>query len=184
MSKIWVTSDWHFGHQKDFIYAPRGFNSAEEMSEEIIKRHNEVVAPDDIVYFLGDAMLNDNECGCRCIEQLNGKIHMIRGNHDTNSRIELYKNLSNVTSAGNVAEIIKYKGYNFYLSHYPTLTSNHDEEKPLKTKVINLCGHAHVPHYLADIDKGLIFHVEMDAHDCYPWDLDEIIEIFKNRVAH
>lgn len=180
--KIWVTSDWHFGHQQSFLWEPRGYNSVEEMNEDIIRKHNEVVGENDIVYFLGDAMLNDNECGKRCIEQLNGNIHMIRGNHDTNARIEIYKDCKNVVAVGSYAEVIKYKKYHFYLSHYPTLTSNFDGDRSLKQRVINLCGHSHTDNKFLDMNKGLIYHCDMDAHNCYPVLLDDIIEDIKEVV--
>ena len=51
MSKIYLASDWHFNHNKPFIYEPRGFTNIEEMNEAIIKRHNSVVDDDDDVYF-------------------------------------------------------------------------------------------------------------------------------------
>lgn len=69
-----MVSDWHFGHNKPFVYEPRNFSSIQEMNKEIIKRHNEVVNPEDIVYCLGDCMLNDNEEGLKCLSQLNGNI--------------------------------------------------------------------------------------------------------------
>jgi calcineurin-like phosphoesterase family protein len=34
--KIWFTSDTHFGHQKEFIWGPRGFKSSKEHDEAII----------------------------------------------------------------------------------------------------------------------------------------------------
>ena len=79
--KIWFTSDTHFGHQKEFLWAPRGFNSIEEHDEMIIHNWNEVVGPNDDVYHLGDVMLNDNEHGLECLKRLNGKIHITIGNH-------------------------------------------------------------------------------------------------------
>ena len=51
---IWFTSDTHFFHNKNFVYEPRGFTSVEEMNEEIVKRWNEKVGPNDIIYLLGD----------------------------------------------------------------------------------------------------------------------------------
>ena len=57
MGNIFLTSDLHFGHNKEFIYKVRGFNSIEEMNEAIIERWNSVVNNDDDVYVLGDLML-------------------------------------------------------------------------------------------------------------------------------
>lgn len=176
MSSIFITSDTHFCHDKPFIYEPRGFPSVNEMNEAIIKNWNEVVSPEDTVYHLGDVMLgSDIEAGLNCLKRLNGHINIIIGNHDTINRVKHYKSLENVTVLG-YATVIKYKKYNFYLSHYPTLTSNHDEDKPPSARVVNLCGHNHASSKWDDYDKGLIYHCELDAHNCYPITLDQIIK--------
>ena len=44
---IYLSSDPHFGHAKDFLWRPRGFSSVEEMNEGIIERWNLIVEPDD-----------------------------------------------------------------------------------------------------------------------------------------
>ena len=174
---IFVCSDWHFGHNKQFCYEARGFNSVEEMNEAIVKNHNSVVGPEDDVYCLGDCFMGeDKEAGKAWIEKLNGKIHIIRGNHCSNNKVEVYKSCSNVVEICGWAEMIKYKKYNFLLSHHPTLTSNMDADKPIKARIINLCGHYHTMDKFCEMDKGLCYHVDMDAHNCYPCLLDNIIE--------
>ena len=70
MGKIWLTSDLHFGHDREFIWGPRGFKNVHEMNEAIIKNWNTAVAPEDEVYVLGDLMLNDNEHGMECLRRL------------------------------------------------------------------------------------------------------------------
>ena len=112
------------------------------MNDAIIKNWNDTVDIEDDVYVLGDLMLGDNELGIKMIKQLKGKIHIILGNHDTTSRKALYEECYNVVDI-KYADVIKFNGYTFYLSHYPTMTSNHDDEKPLKAKIISLCGHSH-----------------------------------------
>jgi calcineurin-like phosphoesterase family protein len=182
MGKIFLTSDTHFGHNKPFVWEERGFSSVEEMNYRIIQNWNNIVSSEDTVYHLGDVMLGDTNKGIYCLEQLNGKIHIVWGNHCTNTRKELYKTCHNVIESCGFATIIKHKGYTFYLSHYPTITSNYDIDKPLKSRVINLCGHSHVTDPFADWEKGLIYHVELDAHNCYPVCLDDIIEDIKNKL--
>ena len=176
---IYCTSDWHFFHNKPFIYEPRGFSSVEEMNEAIIKNHNNIVKEDDIIYCLGDCMLNDNQKGMECINRLNGHKKIILGNHCTNTRIELYKTLPNTEVLG-YADIIKYNGYHFYLSHYPTITSNHDEDRPLKQIILNLHGHTHDRRKFYQ-DNPTMYNVALDAHNNTPVSIDQIIEDIKTK---
>lgn len=178
MSKIWLTSDLHFNHDREFIWGPRGFKNVYEMNDAIIKNWNNAVDIEDDVYVLGDLMLGDNELGIKMIKQLKGKIHIILGNHDTASRKALYENCHNVVEV-KYADVIKYNGYTFYLSHYPSITSNHDDEKPLKAKIISLCGHSHYSNKFKDMDKGIIYHVEMESHNNMPISLETIINDLK-----
>lgn len=171
-----------FGHNKEFVFKERGFNSVEEMNAAIIKNWNSVVQPDDVVYHLGDVMLGDNNIGIECLKQLNGEIHLLFGNHDTSTRQKLYAECPNVCIDG-FATTIKFRGYNFYLSHYPTMVANRDEGAPLKAKVINLCGHSHIKNRFKDMDKGLIYHVEIDCHNNFPILLDEILFDINNFIS-
>ena len=99
--KIFLTSDTHFGHDREFLWGPRGFKSSREHDEAVIANWNSVVGPEDTVYVLGDLMLGNNEYGKSCIERLNGNICLIRGNHDTDRRwFEVYPELPNVRRLG------------------------------------------------------------------------------------
>ena len=182
MGKIWITSDTHFGHDREFIWGPRGYASAAENDADIIKKWNEVVSSEDTVYHLGDVMLGDNTNGMDCLSKLNGDIHIIRGNHDNDSRMEIYRGLHNVVEVCE-GKFLRNGKYHFYLSHYPCLTSNWDEDKPLKARVANLCGHSHTKDHFADWDKGLIFHCEMDTNNCEPILLDDIIKKIEITLA-
>jgi calcineurin-like phosphoesterase family protein len=87
MPNIWLASDHHFGHEKTctaFKKADgtplRPFSNAEEMDEELVRRHNEVVKPNDKCYFLGDVVIRRQNL--QILNRLNGKKVLIRGNHD------------------------------------------------------------------------------------------------------
>lgn len=188
MSKIFVTSDTHFGHDREFVWGPRGFSSIEEHDAAIIANWNSVVGPDDIVYHLGDVMLKDNEHGMNCLRQLNGTIYIVPGNHDTSTRLKLYDTLENVhvlTSNVNGLKVgaiyLKHNKYNFYLSHHPTMTSNLEKAPQLGLHLINLYGHTHQqkPFYN---DIPYMFHVGMDSNNCTPVLLDDAIQMMKNEV--
>lgn len=182
MSKIWLTSDLHFGHDREFIWGPRGFNNVHEMNDAIIKNWNATVDAEDDVYVLGDLMLGNNEESIKMIKQLKGKIHIILGNHDTAPRKALYEECYNVVDV-KYADVIKFNGYTFYLSHYPTMTSNLDDEKPLKTKIISLCGHSHYTNKFKNMDKGTIYHVEMECQNNTPISLETIINDLKTFIS-
>lgn len=178
MGKIYLTSDLHFCHDKDFIYEPRGFKCVEDMNETIVKNWNDLITADDDVFILGDCMLNNNAKGMNLLESLNGRLHIITGNHDTSMRVKLYTTAKNVVSIDTCATMLRYKKYNFYLSHYPTMTSNYDDKGLFD--IINLCGHLHTTDRFWDMDKhGLIYHVELDAHSMRPVLIDDIIEDIK-----
>lgn len=180
---IWITSDTHFAHQKSFLYEPRGFNSVEDMNEAIIENWNNVVSAEDTVYHLGDVILSNTEAGLQCLKRLNGNIILLRGNHDSDARVKLYQELPNIKYEG-YATIIKDGKWHFYLSHYPTLVGNSDDvSKPIKNRLLNICGHSHVKDKWADLEKGLIYHAEMDAHNMFPVSLGQIKEDFRQLAA-
>ena len=168
-------------HDKSFLYEPRGFSSIEEHDAAIVQKWNSIVDEDDTVYMLGDAMLNDNIRGVELFKQLNGKIHYIIGNHDTDNRLyDMGMQCANIIDFSYAARVKRGK-YHFYLSHYPTLTANADDGKYLAQHTICLCGHSHVKDPFADWNKGLIYHCELDAHDCKPVLLDSIINDIKEK---
>ena len=176
MGKIYLTSDWHFNHNKTFCYEPRGFQNVEEMNNAIVENHNRIVTADDDVYCLGDCMLGDNEQAIKYILQLSGKLHIICGNHDTDTRRGLYVTCPNVVEVVD-AKRLRYSNYHFFLCHYPCLSTTID--RPLKQGTISLCGHLHTADPFSDWDKGKIYHCEVDAHNCEPKLIDEIIAEMK-----
>lgn len=51
------------------------------MNVEMVRRHNEVVRPDDEVWHLGDFAMRDDLVG-KILPRLNGRHHLVMGNHD------------------------------------------------------------------------------------------------------
>lgn len=172
---IYLTSDLHFCHSKSFVYEPRGFTSIEEHDKIIIKNFNSIVKPEDELYILGDLMLCDNERGLECLRQLNGNKHFIHGNHDTSTRCRLYSEIGIIDEG--YATMLKYKKYHFYLSHYPTVTSNGEIES-LHQVTCGLSGHTHSKDKFYN-NISYLYNVAVDAHNCFPVSLDTIIEDMK-----
>lgn len=175
--EIFFTSDTHFAHDREFIWKSRGFNSVQEMDDEIIKRWNSIVSPEDIVYHLGDVYLGNEENGLKCLDQLNGHFFFILGNHDNDKRISKLKRYG----CTNLAMNFNYNGYRFFLSHYPCVTGSL-QKKCLKDCVCNLYGHTHQKNNFFN-DLPFMYHVGMDSHNCTPVSIDEIIEEMENKAT-
>ena len=171
MSNIWFISDTHFCHEKNFIWEKRGYKSVHQMNKDLIEKWNKTVEPEDIVYHLGDVMLNDNEEGMKILKNLKGQIHIIAGNHDTEKRIELYRESWNVVDV-KYADLIKYnKHRSFYLSHYPAIVANYDDDK----KLWNISGHDHTENRFKNM-AFQVYNVCIEAHDGFPVNIDEVLE--------
>lgn len=186
MIRVWITSDLHIGHNKDFVYRNRGFDSIEEHDEKLVRNWNELVEQDDVVYILGDVMLKHNlqdvdfSYGVSVLEKLKGRLIIIRGNHDSVGKIEIYKSCANVERAGDAALYLDYPDvgrYHFYLTHYPTLVS-HNQLKPVKSALINIYGHTHQREHFYN-GHPYMYCACMDAHELKPILLDDIIEEVK-----
>ena len=48
-ARIFVTSDTHFGHDREFLWGPRGFENHVDHDREVIRRWNEVVGKNEYV---------------------------------------------------------------------------------------------------------------------------------------
>jgi calcineurin-like phosphoesterase family protein len=78
----WFISDTHFSHANVIRYAGRPFQSIIEMNEKLIENWNALVAPEDMVFFLGDFGFGSTGfLKSLCARLLGNKI-CIRGNHD------------------------------------------------------------------------------------------------------
>lgn len=86
MPAVFLTSDTHFGHAgvcrflRDDGTKLRPWDNPDEMDEEMVKRWNETVRPNDKVYHLGDVVINRR--AMNTLYRLNGDKVLIRGNHD------------------------------------------------------------------------------------------------------
>jgi len=179
---IYITSDLHFCHDREFLFKSRGFNNIEDHNKTIVDNWNKVVKDSDEVFVLGDLMLNNNDVGIALVKQLKGKIHIIIGNHDTPARIALYKTLTNVLEVV-YATVLKYRGITFYLSHYPTIIGSGNLEKDLTGGwLINLFGHLHQQTNFYN-DIPLMYHVGVDSHHNQVVSLDQIIQDCKAKIA-
>lgn len=175
-TNIWFTSDHHFGHKNIIEFSKRPFASVEEMNVEMVKRWNEKIAPDDIVYHLGDFALMSPGKVRQLREQLNGKIHLITGNHESSALacadcFEWIKDYFELT----VEDEDAHKGQRFIvLFHYAMRVWNASHYGTW-----HLYGHSHGD--LPDDEKALSFDVGVDCHDFYPLSYQDVKNIMTKK---
>lgn len=81
---IWFVADTHFGHNRIQQFCPktRTHGALEEHDQKMIDNWNSQVKRGDQVYHLGDFSFAGKERTIEILEQLQGDIHLIYGNHD------------------------------------------------------------------------------------------------------
>lgn len=81
---IFFTSDLHLGHAKVLLHHPetRPWRDVETMNEALVKHWNNKVGPEDEIYLLGDVSFMKSGPTLELLKRLNGKKHLILGNHD------------------------------------------------------------------------------------------------------
>ena len=170
---IWFTSDFHFGHEKEFLWKPRGFTTWEEHAQKIIENYNSVVRPNDEVYTLGDCMLKNDNFGIECLKQLNGKKYLAVGNHDSNARLGRYM-LEDIFENIQYGYRLVYGKMSIYAQHYPAMMGNYKDKHP----TICLAGHTHSPDKFQNMANGC-YNVALDAHECCPVSIEDILKDIK-----
>jgi calcineurin-like phosphoesterase family protein len=179
---IYVTSDTHFSHANIIKYCNRPFKNIDEMNYTLIQKWNEVVNEDDEVYHLGDfafVQRKDNSISYKetlkrhltyLTNKLNGKIHLILGNHD--SKISTMSSCGFESVQKGPLEMT-YEGINCIFSHVPL------DNVPVD--YVNIHGHIHntfLPQYI----KHYYINISTDITGFKPVLLDSLITIYQYRL--
>lgn len=193
--KLWFTSDCHFGHRNILRFCERPYADEKEMARAIINNWNAVVKPDEKIFCLGDFSWWDSRHEIRkIVNQLNGEIFMILGNHDTAKSFELCDPekvhlCSDVTylyirpEVQNTDSRFAVGCYEIVLSHFPQLCYSHSDKK----NVYNFFGHIHSRKGQPMMEfgkpikllKGCQYDIGMDRHDCTPVEFFNILKEIK-----
>ena len=184
---IWFTSDTHFNHKNIIKFCDRPFTSIEEHDAKLIELWNENVKPGDIVYHLGDFIFGGSAKWHEIIGQLNGRIHLIKGNHDDKN---LQKSLYELFESVSYQQRIKIDDKQVYLNHYPFLCFTHDNHNIYKDAYnIQLFGHVHSRPKTTGYDYQRLdylyptqYDVGVDNNNYRPICWDEVKEIINNQI--
>ena len=138
---IYVCSDTHYYHKAIITMQKRPFQNVHEMNQYMINSWNSVVTPVDEVYHLGDIAYKANPKVVRdhILSKLNGKIHLITGNHDKPKDIRIYsERLESIQTEKELKYDLNNKIYTFIMYHYPIYSW-----KGMYQGYIHLYGHTH-----------------------------------------
>lgn len=174
MSKIWFTSDTHFGQERTFKYSMRGmyFDNVEHADLAMIERWNDVVDEEDTVYHLGD--FGNFEVA----KQLKGKIHLLFGNYERDGKggfiTPEQENYFEFVRKGTVVTLVDQK---LVLVHEPSHMSYSGDK--IKDGYFGLFGHIHEKQKV----KRNALNVGVDVHNFTPVSL-ETVEFYRNAIQN
>jgi calcineurin-like phosphoesterase family protein len=196
-SKIYITSDPHLGHNRDFVYGARGFVDVKSHDDAVIESFNVLARPNDKLIILGDLCLNTTlEQFDTYLARINCQnIYAIWGNHNNPHEKKIYflgQPERYVRGIKVLSYPFEYKKLVFLphyveaalnnqfviLSHYPHFIWNE-----MSHGAWMLCGHSH---YGCEFSKAenlnaKILDVGWDGH-LGPWSLEEIKAVMDKKI--
>lgn len=178
---FYFISDLHFNHEKVLKYEKdaRPFNSLEEMNEKLIENWNSRVKEEDTVYMLGDIFMGTIDIVDAIMPRLKGKKILIRGNHDTNKRVEKMKPYL-VPNGVHSLLCIEVEKTPLVLCHYPIR-----EWMWKDNGSIHLYGHVHSnDHRNGILQEPNSYHVGVDTNGLMPISFEEIMRKLGKGCRH
>lgn len=129
---VFFISDFHLYHRNVIRFDKRPFLDAEgqpdleEMHKTLSDNWNAVVRPNDVVFYLGDICLANPKNAKEFVDQLNGEINFVMGNHDR------YEDIIKMNRFKTVYDLVDLKIFNpqdkteteYAICHYPILSWN------------------------------------------------------------
>jgi calcineurin-like phosphoesterase family protein len=165
--RTFFTADTHFFHRRILEMRPR-FAAVEDMNEALVAAWNAKVGHNDVVYHLGDFALAKVDDALRVLKRLNGRKHLVAGNHDkSNLRKQAFA--SAWAWVKDLAQV-KVEGHNrkVFLCHYAMRVWNRSHHGAW-----HLHGHSHGS--LEPLPHSLSMDVGVDcAPDFAPFSYDEV----------
>lgn len=182
-NSLFFTADTHFNHANILRFCNRPFADVEEMNETIITRWNQVIGNDCHVFHLGDFCQGGSAEWSRLLDRLNGKIHLIVGNHDLKN---LRQGFMNRFEEVVMQQRIEVETKSIYLNHYPFLCF----EGGYKSNVWQLFGHVHTRTNNTGLDAERLaylyptqYDVGMDNNDFTPVSYEEVKRIIEQQIS-
>lgn len=186
---LFFTSDTHFNHANILRFCNRPWESIEEHDQALIENWNSIIGPDDTVFHLGDFVFGGFPKWKEIVEQLNGHIYLIRGNHDDK---QMTAGIQTLFEDCLYQARILVDGKTVYLNHFPFLCFGHGDPKIYKDSYsIQLFGHIHSgPNSTsADVSRSSILYptqydVGVDNNNYCPISWKEVNEKIQKQLKN
>ena len=158
--QTWLVADTHFFHANIGEYCSR----PEGWQDLIIENWNHFIQPDDVVFHLGDLALGKKEDAEALVPLLNGKMYLMRGNHDRRST-GFYHSLG-ITLVKDPYLMEHASGLRLVFSHRPII--------PLMPGMLNLHGHIH-NNPAPELGRWHV-NLSMEVRQYRPWRLGDVLQ--------
>lgn len=193
--RIFFWSDMHLGHACTSwdhpLYAQRGFATLEEHDSTLIRRWNQTVSIDSIVFNLGDMMFGYNgyQRILNCFEMLNFKtMYLLFGNHMAGTHQVFEGVEGNVLQINSEKQVVfcpnyieaNINGTMCVLSHYPIASFNRQNKGAFM-----IHGHCHGNLYETELGQILYKRRVIDVgveKFTQPVSFGEIKRLLKNKA--
>lgn len=168
MANIFMISDEHYYHHNILLFREhdiklRPFRTTDEMHRHLKRRNNEVVAPEDTVYHLGDFAYGPGAKSWQQIQALlqglNGQHHLILGNH---CHLKPFDYVEAGFRSVHTSLVLE----DFLLIHDPAIAGVRKDLKII---------HGHLHGACLRLAPNT-FNVSVEMHDYYPVSLERIKE--------
>lgn len=166
--KVYLISDLHFGHRKMYEQPftrkdgsrLRLWPTAEQADQEMVRRWNAVVRPDDKVYVLGDLAMTAS--ALETVGELNGTKVLVAGNHESLNVKKYVPYFKDIRSYWRLDQ--------FLLSHMPV------HPDCLGKNIGNIHGHLH--YHVVRLPGGAVdpryLNVSVEHTDYAPIDFETV----------
>lgn len=169
--ETFFTADTHFSHNNIIKYCNRPFTDYQKMNEVLIANWNSKVSQEDEVYHLGDFSFASAEDTIKIRKRLNGKIYLIKGNHEKPA-LDAQKLDPSIFEWVKDVHTVRINKQEIFLSHYAHRVWNKSHHG-----VYHLYGHSHGT--IADLPDSLSFDIGVDCHAYFPLSFKEVVDKMK-----
>ena len=179
--QVFFTSDTHFNHISILRFCNRPFKDIQEMNQSLIENWNRVVGKDDLVFHLGDFAFGNAAAWNQILDQLNGKIILIVGNHDMkNMRQAVVERFEEVA----LEMYIEIDKQPIILNHHPFLCYGGSYDN-----IWQLFGHVHTRQNYFGRDKERMsvlfptqYDVGIDNNNYAPISFEQVKQIINQQI--